>query len=216
MSLLTKNAKMKRSQNGKYSRIYNWTIPAFQTKDGFRTCPMAGVCASGCYAKMGAYVWPKVYAKHAANLELTKLDSFIDSLCQEIRKVKADLIRIHDAGDFYSQEYLEKWCAIAKSNPNVQFYAYTKSVSMVKAAQLTGLIPANLTIIFSLGGKEDHLIDSAIDRHSRVFPSLEALLAAGYVDTSYDDTNAIGPNHRIGLVYHGNKGYQNTAWDRVA
>lgn len=203
---------MKRSQNGKYSRIYNFTIPAFQTKEGFRTCPMAGVCASGCYAKMGAYVWPKVYAKHAANLALTQTEGFIDAMNHEIQRTKPDLVRIHDAGDFYSLEYLNKWLKIVAANPSVQFYAYTKSVSLIKSVTL----PANFTVIFSLGGKEDSKIDSATDRHSRVFPSLESLLAAGYVDTSHDDTNAIGENHRIGLVYHGNKNYTNTAWDRVA
>lgn len=213
MALLSKNAKMKRSQNGKYSRIFNFTIPAFQTKEGFRTCPMAGVCASGCYAKMGAYVWPKVYAKHAENLALTQTESFVSAMSDEIKRVKPDLVRIHDAGDFYSAEYLDKWLKIIQSFPNVQFYAYTKSVSLIKSA---GILPSNFTVIFSLGGKEDSKIDPTTDRHSRVFPSLESLLAAGYVDTSHDDTNAIGENHRIGLVYHGNKGYQNTAWDRVA
>ena len=210
--MLTKNAKMKRSEGSKFKKIFNWTIPAFMTKDGFKTCPMAGVCASGCYARMGAYVWSNVYGKHESNLKVTQAPEFVQAMSLEIKRVKADLVRIHDAGDFYSLEYLLKWVDIAKLNPSVQFYAYTKSVSMVKSVTL----PDNLTIIFSLGGREDHLIDTKTDRHSRVFSSIEQLQASGYVDTSHDDTNAIGVNHRIGLVYHGNKKFDNTAWDRVS
>lgn len=203
---------MKRSENSQFKRIYNWTIPALMTKDGFKTCPMAGVCAGGCYAKMGAYIWPKVYAKHESNLKLTFTEEFTAAMSLEIKRTKADLVRIHDAGDFYSLEYLKKWIAIAQLNPGVQFYAYTKMVELIKSVD----IPSNLVIIFSLGGKQDSLIDQATDRHSKVFESLDALLAAGYIDTSHDDTLALGSNAKIGLVYHGNKNFSKTAWDRVA
>lgn len=208
---LSKNAKMKRSENSEFKRIFNWTIPAFMTKDGFKTCPMAGNCVNGCYAKMGAYIWPKVYAKHESNLKLSQSDAFIPTIDAEIKKSKADLIRIHDSGDFYSAEYLSKWIKVAELNPTVQFYAYTKMVEMVKGS----ILPKNLIIIFSLGGKQDHLIDRQKDRHSRVFESLEQLQSAGYIDTSHDDTNALKDNPKVGLVYHGNKGFNKTNWNKV-
>ena len=212
MGLLSKNSKMKNSENSKYKRIFNWTIPAFMTKDGFKTCPMAGVCASGCYARSGAYLFSNVYRKHEENLTLTQTPLFVNAMDAEIKKIKPDLLRIHDSGDFYSEEYLDKWIQLAQLNPKVQFYAYTKMVELVKSKQL----PNNFTIIFSLGGKQDNLINQSADRHSRVFESLEQLQAAGYIDTSHDDTLAIGENGKIGLVYHGAKNYKNTAWERIA
>lgn len=211
MKYLTQNAKMKRSQNSQFKKIFNWTIPAFMTKDGFKTCPMAGNCVNGCYAKMGAYIWPKVYAKHESNLKLSLTGDFVSVIDAEIKKIKADLIRIHDSGDFYSPEYLEKWIQVIKLNPTVKFYAYTKMVELIKKTTL----PDNFTVIFSLGGKQDNLIDRNTDRHSRVFSSLEELQALGYVNTSHDDTMALGDNPKIGLVYHGNKGFEKTNWNKV-
>lgn len=212
MKLFSQNQKMKRSSGGRFKKIVNFTLPAFQTKDGFRTCPMAGVCASGCYARMGAYVWPKVYAKHRANLEATFENGFVESAVAELTRAKPDLVRIHDSGDFYSESYLTDWFAIARLMPDTQFYAYTKMVSLVK--RLAWALPENLTVIFSLGGKQDALINQGTDRHSRVFSSLAELKRAGYVDTSHDDTKAIGRNPKIGLVYHGNKGFDKTQWIR--
>jgi hypothetical protein len=42
-------------------------------------------------------------------------------------------------------------------------------------------------------------------RHSRVFKDLQSLNEAGYADASKDDSVALGPNPRIGLIYHGAK-----------
>ena len=41
--------------------------------------------------------------------------------------------------------------------------------------------------VYSLGGKEDHLVDRERDRHCDVFPSVEAARAAGYMPQSEDD-----------------------------
>ena len=110
-------------------------------------------------------------------------------------------MRIHDSGDFYNKEYLYKWFAIAEEMPNIQFYAYTKRVKMLKDNWSNK--PENLTIIFSLGGKEDALIDQKVDRHSKIFNSIEELNEAGYIDTSVNDSNAWATdNHRVGLVMH--------------
>jgi hypothetical protein len=90
-------------------------------------------------------------------------------------------------------------------NPKVKFYAYTKQVKMFKGLEL----PENFVVIFSYGGKQDALINPETDRHAAVFKSLSDLLAAGYVDSSKDDSIAhMSENHRIGLVYHGGKSKQ--------
>lgn len=35
-------------------KIVNFTLPALKSCSGVVTCPMAGQCASGCYARQGA------------------------------------------------------------------------------------------------------------------------------------------------------------------
>jgi hypothetical protein len=64
-----------------------------------------------------------------------------------------------------------------------------------------GKAPANFRWLYSMGGKEDHLIDVDRDRHAEVFPTKAALDAAGYFDQSASDILAItAPTNRIGIV----------------
>lgn len=211
MSLLSENKKMRQSS----VRTFNWTLPAYQSRTGLKTCPLAGTCAKGCYAQQGAYTWKNVYTKHEANLQLTKnTKEFVVAMVSEIemklRSAKRGnyqiAIRIHDSGDFYSLQYLISWITIMTQLPDVQFYAYTKMLPLFEREDVQRLLPGNFTVIYSEGGKADHLIDTSRHRHSRVFATLDELREAGYVDATEDDTRAWkSVNHRIGLVYHGAK-----------
>jgi hypothetical protein len=114
-------------------------------------------------------------------------------------------VRIHDSGDFYSIEYLLKWVDIANTNKEVIFYAYTKSIPFFKGTfqgKPIIKVPDNLKIIFSEGSKRDILINNNLDRHARIFKSKELLAAAGYINASNNDLNAITSNKKVGLVYH--------------
>jgi hypothetical protein len=59
-----------------------------------------------------------------------------------------------------------------------------------------------LIIIFSEGSSRDDLINTNHDRHSRIFNNIDDLLAAGYIDASNNDLNAIRENKKVGLVLH--------------
>jgi hypothetical protein len=207
--------------------IFSWSIPALSSATDFGftvTCPSAGACAALCYARTGTYRFSNVKAAHRRNLEafLPNPAQWVARMISELRhrryrplgrrhewdwQVRDDFaawreaggrsVRIHDAGDFFSREYLQAWAAVAASAPDVLFYAYTKEVSIVKAASL----PPNFVTIFSLGGKQDRLVDLEQDRHADVFPSLSALLAAGYLDQGENDLMApLLPSVRLGIV----------------
>lgn len=96
-------------------------------------------------------------------------------------------VRIHDSGDFYSDEYLLAWIDIAERVTDVLFYAYTKEIKRVRRITDERSLPANLKITYSLGGVDDHLLDLEHDRHAEVFPSLDDLNAAGYTDQTEND-----------------------------
>ena len=201
-SLFTQNSDLKRTG------IWAWTLPAhivhLTNGTRFNTCPNAGICAALCYAKAGRWNFSNVKAAHIAKLELAlNLPEFVRQMSDELMKNKyaGAYIRIHDGGDFFSREYAIAWLNLAESFPDTNFYAYTKEVALFKALTAEGLVPSNFTLIYSFGGRQDHLINRATDRHSEVFPTLEALEAAGYVDIEADDKlAATHPNHRIGLV----------------
>lgn len=208
MELLTQNSKIKKIKDKK---TYNFGIPAFKSETGFSTCPNAATCIIGCYANAGAYKFSNVAQVFEKRLKLTQTGQFVVRMLQEIDKKKAIRIRVHDSGDFYNREYLYKWRSIALNRPNVEFYAYTKMVSLVKSIEM----PSNFKIIFSFGGIQDKLIDTENDRHAFVFQTLGDLMLAKYADASQNDLVAIGPNKKIGLVYHGTKNYSNTNWSKI-
>ncbi len=200
MNLLTQNAKMKKTSKENKVKIFNFSIPAYKTKSGKKTCPFAKECVKFCYAQKGNYTrFPKIQDLMEQKYKISKTNTFIPLMNEEIRKKKATHIRIHDSGDFYSIAYLKKWISIATQNKDVIFYAYTKSIKFF----IDGLLlPKNLKIIFSEGSKTDNLINTAKDRHARIFKSKELLAAAGYVNASDNDLKAIQENKKIGLVYH--------------
>lgn len=219
--LLTKNNKIKNSismldiEGNKESSqwvktdkpiVFNFGIPAFMSNTGFKTCPNAKDCVKGCYAKQGAYVWSNVSQAFEWRLEETKSVAFVLDMTRTIKRKRGIThVRMHDSGDFYSKEYMLKWIKIAEQSPEVVFYGYTKQVGLAK--DLKTIMPDNFVLIYSYGGREDHLIDKATDRHSKVFSTREALLAdkLGYIDASKNDLIALTNNWCVGLVYHGAK-----------
>ena len=199
--LLTQNSELKADG------VFNWTLPAWAIKlrDGrkFNVCPNAGICATLCYARNGTYLFPAVRAKHERNLLLV-----LDHLPVWERRMRRELhhhryrgkhVRIHDAGDFFSDAYLEAWLRIIVASPWATFYAYTKEISRFKRL-VEPDPPPNFLWIYSLGGKEDVLIDRAVDRHADVFPTRTAAEAAGYPSQESSDLFAIYSPKHVGIV----------------
>ena len=200
INLLTQNAKMKKTSKENKAKILNFSIPAYKTKSGKVTCPFAAACVKYCYAQKGNYTrFPIVQELMEKKYTLSKQENFNELMNTEIQKKKPTHIRIHDSGDFYSIKYLLKWVNIAMDNPDVIFYAYTKSIQFFKGCIN---IPENMKIIFSEGSKTDELINARKDRHARIFNNVQDLNEAGYVDASANDLQAITTNKKVGLIFH--------------
>jgi hypothetical protein len=189
--MLTQNSKLKKTSKLNNLRVFNFGIPAQDT------CLWAGGCKKYCYASKGAYIWGNVKPAFERRLELTKQKDFPRLMLEEIRKKKAQVIRIHDSGDFYSREYMRKWFKVMDQLPEVTFYAYSKSLPLFEGERL----PTNFILIKSEGGTRDDLIREG-DRHARIFQTEKELIDAGYANASKDDLKAIGDNKKIGLIAH--------------
>lgn len=215
--LLTQNTRM-REQN-----LFNWTLPAWvvrledETPDGttivrtVNTCPMASICKNFCYALDGAYRYPNVRRRHERNLRMV-LDTPLlwqQRMAAELRhpryqpdpeRGRAGYIRVHDAGDFYDDSYTLAWLDIMRGAPSgLTFYAYTKEVSRFRRLVETNQ-PTNFKFLYSLGGKEDHLIDRTRDRYADVFPTLAQLEAAGFSSQAASDILAVDGPPRVGMT----------------
>ena len=164
-ALLKQNEKMKHS-NGELEQFFNvgfaaLTGIAVDEQTGkliiVNTCPGAGSCKVDCFAMKGG----KVQFKNAWQSDgriLTYLlndpDGFFNQLSAEISKEEKlgdkggyeVTIRWHDAGDFFSPEYLDMALKMAEKHPGVKFYAYTKMANAALAKK-----PANFIINWSEG-----------------------------------------------------------------
>ena len=196
--------------------IQNITLPAYKGYylSGGKlvaqvTCPNAGACKAYCYAGVaGTYGFVNSMVKHSRNLNyvMNKPFDFVNQLVEEIkvkaRNPKFRAVRFHDSADIMSEGYWGVMKAVMNALPNVNFYCYSKMIKFIKSRND---IPANFTIVFSVGGTEDHLIDTENDRHAKVFHSRSALRKAGYSDgTNTDRLAANSKFKKIGLVVHGN------------
>ena len=63
---------------------------------------------------------------------------------------RTSAVRIHSSGDFYSKEYFTAWCFVARMNPNIEFYGYTKELDYVLAPKSD-----NFSLVYSFGGEDD-------------------------------------------------------------
>ncbi len=198
-----RNEKLNKPNGGTY-RIIGFGLPAdtdfIQNGEKQNTCPGALACRAVCYAKQGTYRFKNVIAARMKNLELSQNMYFVDWAVADLERMRnVNAVRIHDSGDFYNQEYLDKWIAIATMLPHITFYGYTKSLHLDMKD-----CPDNLRIVQSLGGKHDKLVNLG-KSHSRIFSNDESRINAGYVDGNVNDVPAIEGVTNIGLVYHGGR-----------
>lgn len=104
--------------------IYAWSI----TPGHGASCPgETKTCGSLCYAKSGLFMMPSPQALHAVNFKKSKEQGFAKWMNAQLIAFRAKVLRIHVAGDFYSDVYLDKWLQIVQRNSRVKFFAYTRS-----------------------------------------------------------------------------------------
>lgn len=199
-----RNTKLKKT-SGEVYNIVGFGLPADHTFTDANlaernTCPGALACRAVCFAKQGGYRFPDSIRARAHNLRVSQDAAFAGLVIADLSRMRSvNTVRVHDSGDFYSQEYFNAWCEVARALPHLTFYAYTKSLHF----DLAGA-PRNFHVTQSLGGRFDKLV--SLNRpHSRIFASHAARKRARYVDGNVSDAPAIEGTTRIGLVYHGNK-----------
>ena len=169
--LLKQNEKMKHS-NGEFEQFFNVGFAALtgvavdESTNKLiivNTCPGAGSCKVDCFAMKGGKVQFKAAWLSDGRI-LTYLlndpNGFFNQLSNEITTEsnagkKGDkkfpngwevTVRWHDAGDFFSPEYLDLALKMAAKHPDVKFYAYTKMAGAALAKK-----PDNFIINWSEG-----------------------------------------------------------------
>ena len=168
-----RNSRIFSTNNSKINHCgetYNERMVSFDLRAG-HTCPAALLCLAKtvvdetgkakvidgenatfrCYAASQEAVYSNTRDLRARNEELSKQDDFVSIINAEIKRLNITAIRVHSSGDFYSGVYMQKWIQIAKDNPNVRFFGYTKMASFIK---FLNAVP-NMFFVYSNGGMYD-------------------------------------------------------------
>jgi len=188
----------------KNTKYYTGVVYEFNLPTG-TTCPFAMECkvtvdrytgkfdikrgAYKCYAS-SAERFPAVRQSRWNNFEYVKHGGI-----PEIPK-DCKAIRIHASGDFFNQEYFDMWLELARSRPDVEFWAYTKSLTYWE--NRLDAIPKNLVLTASWGGKHDRLIVKHGLKSAMVFKSIDEVPSGMQVD--YNDDLARIPNLSFALL----------------
>jgi hypothetical protein len=176
-------------KNTKYynGTVYEWNLPTGTT------CPFALECKvtvdrlSGKFdIKKGQYRcyaasperFPAVREHRWRNFELVK-----NGIKPTIPK-GCNAIRIHAAGDFFNQAYFDMWLDIARDNPGIEIWAYTKSIRYW--VERINEIPGNLTLTASYGGREDELIEKYNLKNVKVYASKDLVPPERPIDNNDD------------------------------
>lgn len=147
--LIKLSAGNKKLQQNKSYDFLIWNISAV------RTCPYrTEMCTKSCYAMKAEALYPNAMNSREGNYTASTRDNFVETMIEMISKKvaratkngKTILFRIHESGDFYSQEYYDKWVQITNHfvGQSIIFYVYTKSINFINAK------PNNMKILFSV------------------------------------------------------------------
>lgn len=135
--------------NSKTGKAGNYNLPIEYTCNHDCECYKEGLC----YACGGCYQFPDNQALYSENLNFFNMSTdneFISVVSWSIAKDKLTLWRWFTIGDIPNTRFLACMVAIAKENPQVKFWSYTKKYSIVNAwIDKNGDLPKNLVIIFS-------------------------------------------------------------------
>lgn len=137
--------------NAKTGRAGNWNISIEYSCKHDCECYKDGLC----YACSGCYQFPDNQAQYTENYNFYMActdDEFVNYISWYIAVEKLTLFRYFTCGDIPDARFVRRAVAIAKRNPDVKFWLYTKKYALVnRYVRENGLdsIPENLVIIFS-------------------------------------------------------------------
>jgi hypothetical protein len=196
-------------------KVYSMDLRAGHTCPGAKDCfskVVGGKVVDGkdtefrCYAASLEAIYTNTYNRHLENEDAVRAEKSVKrrvALMQAALPNNAGVVRQHSSGDFFQQSYFDAWLELARQNPDRLFYAYTKMLPFW--IKRLSVIPENVVLTASRGGKWDHLIDEYNLRESVVVYS-EAEAKRLRLEIDNDDSHAADPSKRdqsFALIIHG-------------
>lgn len=110
-------------------------------------------CKNDCYVKK-SYRYTSVRFSHIRNTlailtDMAAAFSDLQTAIDNARR-KPEIIRINQSGEIINSAYLSYWSDMARHNPDIVFWMYTKAYDVVIPALKAGQVPDNLTVLISI------------------------------------------------------------------
>jgi hypothetical protein len=171
---------------------YTGVVYEFNLPTGF-TCPMALECLvkvdriTGKFDnKSSAYKCYAASSERFPGVREHRWNNFDYVRNGGIPEIPKDCkaIRVHMSGDFFNQDYFDMWMNLAKQNPDIEFWAYTKSLSYW--VNRINEIPTNFVLTASYGGRQDDLIEKHNLKNVIVYSDLNMVPKERPIDKNDD------------------------------
>ena len=134
-----------------------------------KTCPgKTPVCGKICYALKAERMYKAAAAMRARNYTASQQEDFVARISAELQQLVkkkgfTGYFRWHEAGDAYSQGYLDKIFTVAKAFTAVTFLTYTKSFHLNWLDK-----PANLKVYWSTDSSTHVPIPAGVTAHTQL------------------------------------------------
>lgn len=158
-----------------------------------------------CFSATQENIFKATRAQREYNFNTLRKLKTVDEMADLINRSlpaydKSPIIRIHVAGDFFSQTYFDAWLQVARNNPERLFYAYTKSLPYWLKRDTE--IPVNLRMTASEGGKRDDLIIEHGLKYAKVVEH-QSVAEELNLPIDHTDSLAYASGESFALVIHG-------------
>lgn len=156
LNAMAKNMGLKQAQVISFDLPAGWTCPkadickTFMSKDGKK---MSKVGRITCYASKAEGYSPSARRLRWHNFDALKVCKSVPEMIALINSSlpeRVRIVRLHSSGDFFSKMYFQAWVEVARKNPEITFFGYTKILNYALAD-----MPDNMRLQYSFGSKDD-------------------------------------------------------------
>jgi len=125
----------------KHLKLGNLKLPRSVARFDLPTAVCGQKCPN-CYANK--LLFPAVVAYRNRCLELANSADFVSVIDHELKMSRAPYCRPHCSGDFFSQDYVDKWTEVMQRNKKIRFFFWTKALQKFDFSTMVSLKHVNV------------------------------------------------------------------------